>query len=52
MRAALACFVLGLVLMLGFDAPPTRVLGVGLLFAFIVCGVFVLAAPDRLDQEE
>jgi len=52
MRAALACFALGLVLMLGFDAPVTRVLGVGLLFAFIVCGVFALAAPDRLDQEE
>ena len=52
MRLALACFALGLVLMLGFDAPVTRVLGVGLLFAFIVRGVFALAAPDRLDQEE
>ena len=52
MKAALACFALGVVLMLGFDAPVTRVLGVGLLFAFVVCGVFALAAPERLDQDD
>jgi hypothetical protein len=52
MRIALACFVLGVVLMVGFDAPVTRVLGVGLLVAFVVCGVFALASPERLAQEE
>jgi hypothetical protein len=52
MRLALACFALGVVLMIGFEAPVTRVLGVGLLFAFVVCGVFALASPDRLDQDE
>jgi hypothetical protein len=51
-RFALACFGLGVVLMIGFDHPVTRVLGVGLLFAFIVSGVFALAAPDRLDHDE
>jgi hypothetical protein len=51
-RVALACFAVGLVLMIGFDHPVTRVLGVGLLFAFIVTGVFALAAPDRLDHDE
>ena len=50
MRAALGCFAIGLVLMIGFDYPLTRVLGVLLLFAFIVSGVFALATPDRLDQ--
>ena len=52
MRIALACFVLGCALMLAFENWVTRVLGVGLLFAFIVTGVFALAAPERLDQEE
>jgi hypothetical protein len=52
MRIALGCFVLGCALMLAFENRVTRVLGVGLLFAFIVTGVFALAAPERLDQEE
>jgi hypothetical protein len=52
MKVALACFVLGAALMLAFDNWVTRVLGVSLLFAFIVTGVFALATPDRLDQEE
>jgi hypothetical protein len=52
MKIALACFVVGVALMLGFDNWVTRLLGVGLLFAFIVTGVFALAAPERLDQEE
>jgi hypothetical protein len=51
-RVPLACFVVGCALMLAFDNWVTRVLGVGLLFAFIVTGVFAFATPERLDQEE
>jgi len=54
MRPAIpiACFVAGVVLMIGFEAPVTRVLGVLLLFAFIVSGVFLLADPAFLEIED
>ena len=42
----------GLVLMLGFEAPVTRVLGVLCLFTFIVSGVFLIADPAFLAPEE
>ena len=48
----LASLVVGLVLMIGFEAAVTRVLGVAALFAFIVSGVFLIADPAFLDQEE
>jgi hypothetical protein len=38
--ATIACFVLGIALMLPFEATLTRVLGVAALLGFIVCGVF------------
>jgi hypothetical protein len=47
-----ACLACGLVLMIGFDAAITRVLGVLLLFAFIVTGVFLIADPEFLDRED
>jgi phage shock protein PspC (stress-responsive transcriptional regulator) len=50
--AMLACLVAGLALMLGFDAAITRVLGVLLLFAFIVTGVFLIADPEFLARDE
>jgi hypothetical protein len=49
---ALGCFGLGAVLMLALEDPITRVLGIALLFAFIVAGVFAIAAPELLDGEE
>jgi hypothetical protein len=42
---ALACFVLGIVLMVGLELTW---LGVPLLFAFIVAGVFAIADPEFL----
>ena len=46
--AAVAAFVLGVALMIPFEAMTTRILGVLCLFAFIVIGVFAIADPDRL----
>jgi hypothetical protein len=44
----IACFVLGSGLLFPFDHTITILLGVVFLLAFIVCGVFVLASPERL----
>jgi drug/metabolite transporter (DMT)-like permease len=49
--AAVACFVLGVALLFPFKATLTILFGVLLLLAAIVCGVFVLASPDRLAAE-
>jgi hypothetical protein len=38
----------GLVLMLGFDRPATRIAGVACLLAFVVAGVFLVADPEFL----
>jgi hypothetical protein len=46
--ATIACFVLGAGLLFPFEETVTIVLGVVFLFAFIVCGVFLLASPERL----
>ena len=43
---------LGLGLMLAFEAPATRVIGVTALFTFIVTGVFLIADPAFLAAEE
>ena len=47
-----ACFVLGAGLLFPFDSTFTIIPGVLLLLAFVVCGVFVLASPERLAGEE
>jgi hypothetical protein len=47
-RIAIACFVLGVALMIPFEATVTRILGVASLAAFIVIGVFAIARPERL----
>jgi hypothetical protein len=54
MRVALmfGCLAVGLVLMIGFEAAITRVLGVLALFAFIVIGVFLIADPELLDPDD
>jgi hypothetical protein len=49
--AAVACFVLGVGLLFPFEETVTLTLGVLLLFAFVVCGVFALASPERLARE-
>jgi hypothetical protein len=48
----LGAFVLGVGLMIPFEAAITRVLGVSLLLAFIVGGAFVIAEPGFLSGEE
>jgi hypothetical protein len=47
-----AAFVLGVGLMVPFDATITRVLGMGFLLAFIVGGVYVIADPRFLSADE
>ncbi len=49
--ATVACFVLGAGLLFPFEHTVTILLGVLLLAAFVVCGVFALATPDRLAGE-
>ena len=49
--ATIACFVLGAGLLFPFDHTITIALGVVFLLAFIVCGVFVLASPERLGND-
>ena len=44
--------VVGLVLMIGFEATVTRVLGVLALFTFIVTGVFLIADPAFLERDD
>ena len=48
----IACLVLGLALMVPFKATVTLALGVALLFAFVVCGVFLVADPAFLAGDD
>jgi hypothetical protein len=41
-------FVIGVALMIPFEAWYTRLLGMGCLIAFVVVGVFVIASPEFL----
>jgi hypothetical protein len=41
----------GLVLMIGFEAVLTRIVGVLALFTFIITGVFLIADPAFLERE-
>jgi len=43
--------VAGMALMIPFEATITRILGVLLLFAFIVGGLFVIAEPRFMDRD-
>ena len=47
-RLALAAGLLGAALMVAFEATPTRVAGVALIFAWIVLGAFALLRPEDL----
>jgi hypothetical protein len=42
----------GLVLMIGFEATLTRIVGVLALFTFIITGVFLIADPAFLERED
>jgi hypothetical protein len=44
--------VLGVALMVPFEATITRVLGVAVLLAFVVCGVFAIATPEFLARND
>ena len=47
-----ACFVLGALDMIAFEAPLARIVGVALRFAFIVTGVVLVADPEWLGRDE
>jgi energy-converting hydrogenase Eha subunit C len=47
-QIALACFVVGALLVLLVEAPVARILGVPLLFAGILLGVAAIATPEFL----
>jgi hypothetical protein len=46
--AALAAFVVGVAVLVPFDAGVTLFAGVALLFASVVLGVFAIASPEYL----
>jgi hypothetical protein len=48
----LGSFAVGVVLMVLFHEPVTRILGVTALFTFVVSGVFLIADPAFLDTED
>jgi energy-converting hydrogenase Eha subunit C len=52
LRLTIAFFVLGSVIMLLFEAPLARIVGVALLFGFVVAGIFLVADPAFLDRDE
>jgi hypothetical protein len=53
-KIAFGCFVLGVLVMVPFESPITLTLGVLLLFASIITGVFAIASPAFLsgDRDE
>jgi len=46
------CFLLGSAVMILFEAPLARIVGVALLFGFVVSGVFLVASPEFLARDE
>jgi len=48
----LGSLVIGLGLMIAFDATITRVLGMALLLTFIVGALFIIAAPLFLERDQ
>jgi hypothetical protein len=47
----LTSLVAGLVLMVGFEATVTRILGVACLLAFVAGGIFLIAQPSFLSGD-
>jgi hypothetical protein len=52
LKAALALFVVGAALLVPFEYTLTLVAGVFLLLAWIVVGVFAVASPQRLADDD
>ena len=50
--ATLGCFAVGAVVMLVFDSDLARVAGVALLVAFVVTGLFLVADPAWLGEDD
>jgi hypothetical protein len=50
--AAAASLLVGVVLMVVWDATLTRVVGVLALFCFLALGVFAIASPEFLSGDE
>jgi hypothetical protein len=50
--ATIACFTLGAGLLFPFEHTVTITAGVVLLLASVVCGVFLLASPERLGRDQ
>jgi hypothetical protein len=48
--ATLASFILGAGLLFAFEKAVTLAVGIMLLFAFIVLGVFAIASPEYLSR--
>jgi putative effector of murein hydrolase LrgA (UPF0299 family) len=48
----LTCLVVGVVLNVAFEHTITRVVGMLLLFTFIVLGVFLIADPKFLGRKD
>jgi hypothetical protein len=51
-RICPALLVLGIALMLPFDATLTLIAGVACLVGFVVTGVFLIATPEFLSGDE
>jgi hypothetical protein len=45
-------FVVGATVMIFFESTPARIVGVVLLFTFIVSGVFLIADPAWLGRDD
>ncbi|CAN5607820.1 hypothetical protein BH10ACT11_BH10ACT11_08470 [soil metagenome] len=50
-RAFLAVAAIGFVLMIGFDATITRLLGVACIFGALALGVAAIATPEFLEED-
>ena len=50
-QAALACFVIGLLLVLLVEAAAARIVGVPLMLAGIGLGITAIASPDFLEGD-
>jgi len=50
-RLAVACLVVGVVLMIFFEYTLTRVVGVAGLFGFVGFGVWAIADPTDLERD-
>ncbi len=52
LAVTLVCLVLGSLVMILFEAPLARIVGVALLFGFVVSGIFLVASPEFLARDE